>query len=121
MNDEELKKAIDIIINKPIIIQNMTSEDNKEYIGFDKENFETLEQTYYNCQYFARIQEQLMINLKDKDKEINRLNNIINEMEKFLKICSEKDDYDWTEYNKGVNNAYNYTLDKLKELKGDKE
>lgn len=55
--------------------------------------------------------------LREKYIEIERLNNIINELEKFLKISSEKDDYDLTEYNKGVNNAYNYTLDKLKELK----
>ena len=53
-------------------------------------------------------------------KETERLNNIINEMEKFLKINIEKDDYDLTEYNKGVNNAYNHTLDKLKELKENK-
>ena len=58
--------------------------------------------------------------IKDQHNEIERLNNIINELEKFLKINSEKDDYDLTEYNKGVNNAYNYTLDKLKELKENK-
>ena len=58
----------------------------------------------------------------DLENEIERLNNIINELEKFLKISSEKDDYDLTEYNIGVNNAYNYTLDYLKELKeSDKE
>jgi signal transduction histidine kinase len=63
------------------------------------------------CQDLTREELDLIVN------EIERLNNIINELEKFLKINSEKDDYDLTEYNKGVNNAYNYTLDKLKELK----
>ena len=59
--------------------------------------------------------------IEDLLDENERLNNIINELEKFLKINSEKDDYDLTEYNKGVNNAYNYTLDKLKELKEKKD
>ena len=114
--DEELKKAIDIIINKPIIIQKMTGEDNIVVYAFNKENFETLEQTYYNCQYFARNQEQLMINLKDKDKEIKRLNNIINELEKWLKqtqLLVLRND------NQPVY-KYQEVLDKLKELKENK-
>ena len=72
-----------------------------------------------NFEYFDR--EKAIQQLVLQHNEITRLNNIINELEKFLKINSEKDDYDLTEYNEGVNNAYNYTLDKLKELKEKKD
>lgn len=127
MNDEELKKAIDIIINKPITIQNMIGEDNKEYVGFDKENFETLEQTYYNCQYFARNQEQLMINLKDKDKEIKRLNNIIKRAIEYIEnnslyeIQYDEDIYENNVYMSGASDEI-ASRDLLDILKGsDKE
>ena len=84
-----------------------------------KELLETIKDTSRDyvgtngCLYqdISREELDLIIN------EIERLNNIINEMEKFLKINIEKDDYDLTDYNIGVNNAYSYTLDKLKELK----
>ena len=97
--DDDTKRRIftglfeytDRLVNEDIVVKTLNDKEKKEW--FNNEIFNI------------------------KDKEIERLNNIINELEKFLKISSEKDDYDLTEYNKGVNNAYNYTLDKLKELK----
>ena len=58
----------------------------------------------------------LSIELEEKDKEIERLNNIINELEKWLKFAINSDD---TEFFKG---AWSDTLRKLQELKdSDKE
>ena len=51
-----------------------------------------------------------------KDKEIERLNNIINELEKWLK--EQKEFYD-TEYPREYND-YDDVIDKLKELKENK-
>jgi len=67
------------------------------------------------CEY--SVGEYIKKEIEDLQNENKRLNNIINELEKFLKINIEKDDYDLTDYNIGVNNAYSYTLDKLNELK----
>jgi hypothetical protein len=47
--------------------------------------------------------------LEQKDKEIDRLNNIINELKKYLIEMSDKS---WND-----NGAYDDILDKLKELK----
>jgi len=47
---------------------------------------------------------------KELDKEINRLNNIIDELSKWL-IIKSKDNYKYTKYDE--------VLDKLNELKGD--
>ena len=79
---------------------------DKVYLKMSKESLVNIINQKRNCIGYLRI---------ERDKCFN----IINELEKFLKINSEKDDYDLTEYNKGVNNAYNYILDKLKELKED--
>lgn len=51
--------------------------------------------------------------LLNRDKEIERLNNIINELEKYIKESCWKDDW-------GVESIYVETLlNKLQELKGD--
>ena len=65
--------------------------------------------------------------LKEKDKEIDRLNNIINELEKILEY--EKNDYNGnldiethnidSEFLRGNSWEADYILDKLKELKGE--
>ena len=49
--------------------------------------------------------------LREKEKEINRLNNIIDELEKYLIKMSDRS---WDD-----NGAYDDVLDKLYELKGD--
>ena len=59
--------------------------------------------------------------LEEKDKEIERLNNIINELEKesYLGMIENQNNND---YAKGLYTAYKYINDKLQELKGvDKE
>ena len=59
--------------------------------------------------------------MAEKDKEIERLNNIINELEKesYLGMLENQNNND---YAKGLYTAYKYINDKLQELKGsDKE
>jgi flagellin-specific chaperone FliS len=83
-------------------------------------------QVDYICDYFKN--EALENKIEEKDKEIERLNNIINELEKWLEESIEKhtDDYiDW-KYDRNVYLAGSKKLqnvfDKLQELKGsDKE
>ena len=58
--------------------------------------------------------------IKDQHNEIERLNNIINELEKELKTISFDEIYEYTEYNKGVNASCIYILEKLQELKENK-
>lgn len=55
----------------------------------------------------------------EKDKEIERLNNIINELEKWIKkeIFDLTGDYDY----QGVVSGYENVLDVLQELKGSDE
>lgn len=57
----------------------------------------------------------------NKQAEINRLNNIINELEKDIDLELYKTRAN-NEYNKGLFNAFRYVKNKLQELKGsDKE
>ena len=56
--------------------------------------------------------------MKDKDKEIERLNNIINELEKFLEARLNK--LDIVGYDDDIFNGIELALGKLQELKGDK-
>ena len=71
------------------------------------------EQNYTDKDYACMQYEKLVIHLQ---KEIDRLNNIINELEKYIKESCWKDDW-------GVESIYVETLlNKLQELKGsDKE
>ena len=56
--------------------------------------------------------EELITAYDEKDKEIERLNNIINELEKYIKESCWKDDW-------GVESIYvKMLLNKLQELKG---
>ena len=54
--------------------------------------------------------------IEEKDKEIEKLNNIINELEKWLKEENMFDEYKDITYRETMG----YVLDKLKELIGDK-
>jgi len=54
--------------------------------------------------------------IKRKDEEIERLNNIINELEKDIDLELYKTRAN-DEYNKGLFNAFRYVKDKLEELK----
>lgn len=69
-------------------------------------------QPYYEksdcCSWIVELRKKVW----DKNKEINRLNNIIDELEKFLKENSKDLQFECSRYYKDI-------LDKLKELKGD--
>ena len=84
--------------------------DNKELI---QENIARLDK--------KRFAQELM--LAEKDKEIKRLNNIINELEKRLIFDSEESNEDYVEeYLEGCVDEASIILDYLQELKGsDKE
>lgn len=70
---------------------------------------ETLEAKAYQSDDYFKQRNELYIGNQEKDKEIKRLNNIINELEKWLEERSE-----FTNFGE--------VLDKLQELKGsDKE
>ena len=59
--------------------------------------------------------------IKEQDKEIERLNNIIDKLEIDIEIGTGNYTYD-TDYNRGLKDAFIYMNDKLQELKGsDKE
>ena len=71
---------------------------------------------------FLMFQAQCNIKLKEKNEEIERLNNIINELEKY--IIDFKEDYEKNEFqpNAKVYIYWKDLIDKLQELKGeDKE
>ena len=61
--------------------------------------------------------EELITIYDEKDKEIERLTNIIDELGKdiALELCKTRAN---DEYNKGLFNAFRYVKDKLQELKG---
>jgi len=77
----------------------------------EKVEYEDLLKNYY---------EKMEI-IEEQDKEIERLNNIINELEKDIDLELYKTRTN-DEYNKGLFNAFRYVKNKLQELKGsDKE
>ena len=100
MNKEEIQEALKII-REPIVV-NCT-----EYKYFDQENYDKLVRTYENCRWFVDNWEQFEQNIEYQKKEIERLNNIINELEKWIE--SKIDDVKY--------NSFDEVLDKLKELK----
>ena len=57
---------------------------------------------------------QILEYIEEKDREIERLNNIINELEEYLKENSKDLQFECSRYYKDV-------LDKLKGLKGEKD
>ena len=85
----------------------MSEEEAKEY--YNKLWLENKELIQENIDKLNKKRFALEMELIDKNKEIERLNNIINELEKYLNERSEYTNF-------GV------ILDKIKELKGsDKE
>lgn len=106
MNKEEIQEALKII-REPIVVNCV------EYKYFDQENYDKLVRTYENCRWFVDNWEQFEQNVEYQKKEIDRLNNVINELEKWLNnqiMISLK-------YEIGY---YKEVLDKLKELKEEK-
>ena len=72
---------------------------------------------FYHYKYCDFLYE----NLQEKDKEIERLNNIINELEKELKEyfnrVGENKKYVDTFYSQAIYNDIEHILDRLKELR----
>ena len=65
-----------------------------------------------------RIEKMNLIKaVERKDKEIERLHNIIDKLEIDIEIGTRKYTYD-TDYNRGLSDAFIYMNDRLKELKG---
>ena len=65
-----------------------------------------------------RIEKMNLIKaVERKDKEIERLHNIIDKLEIDIEIGTGKYTYD-TDYNRGLCDAFIYMNDRLKELKG---
>ena len=91
---------------------NMVKESNDEY-------FDYLQKCYDNYERPADNYVDLEIeysNEKEKDKEIERLNNIINELEKWLEERLER--LDIVGYDDDIFNGIELVLRKLQELKG---
>ena len=57
--------------------------------------------------------------IEGQEKEITRLNDIINELEDELENAINED-YEYNDYNRGVNNTINHILNRLKDLKENK-
>ena len=111
-----------------IKLPNITTSKLQEVIDYlDENNIEYIEE-YKRDEEIERLKEEYVIlqNASDeveeeKDREIERLNNIINEIEKesYLGRIENQNNND---YSKGLYTAYKYINDKIKELKGsDKE
>lgn len=101
MNKEEIQEALKII-REPIVV-NCT-----EYKYFDQENYDKLVRTYENCRWFIDNWEQFEQNVEYQKKEIDRLNNVINEIEAIVYADISNID---------VRISIQEVLDKLKELK----
>ena len=81
------------------------------YLICDKERYELLDKKH-------ELEAKQIINEQEKDKEIDRLNNIINELEKesYLGMVENQNNND---YSKGLYCAYEYINKRIKELKED--
>ena len=111
MNKEEIQEALKII-REPIVV-NCT-----EYKYFDQENYDKLVRTYENCRWFIDNWEQFEQNVEYQRKEIDRLNNVINELEKQLINETEKlHNISGDNFTTVGQSVYQEILDKLKELK----
>ena len=75
-------------------------------------------QDLFNYGYLLESNQILCKDIEEKDKEIERLNNIINELEKWLEEKDEEYQPYYSSYD--YNGEYEDCLDKLKELKGEK-
>ena len=65
-----------------------------------------------------KIKEEVEKKEQEKDKEIERLNNIIEKLEIDIEIGTGKYTYD-TDYNRGLSDAFIYMEARIKELKGE--
>lgn len=96
-------------MNKEPITLHLETFNNEEYILAD----ECIEAIGLH----RRTNTELHQTIEEKDKEIERLNNIINELEEWLFVqivINSEDDM--------IDTLYSWVLDKIKELKGsDKE
>lgn len=122
--NEELKELLNNLksvyeLNKPLtekykedcmrfIINTKEAELLLDYItNLQKEN----EELNRMCEIYS--QSLYNADLKKAEQEVDRLNNIINELEKYLEEESKYDEYVDVFYRKNMG----YVLDKLKELK----
>lgn len=104
MNKEELEEALKIV-KEPIIVNSV------EYKYFDRENYNKLVNAIDYCNYLsANVKPYVEV----QDKEIDRLNNIISELEKYLKEKQVLYGINQQRFSWGVCGD---ALDKLKELK----
>ena len=111
MNKEEINEAIKLI-KEPIIVNSI------EYKYFNQENYEKLLRVYENCRWFIDNYEQVLQNIKILQQKLQRKDNIINELKKWLEdyiklfdspdILEEQTLEDLKE-----------VLDKINELEGD--
>ena len=108
MNKEELNEALKII-NEPITVNSV------EYKYFDIDNYNKLVNVIDYCHY---LNDKVKPYVEAQDKEIDRLNNIINELEKWLEDYIKLfDDPDMLE--EQTCEDLKEVLNKLQELKGE--
>lgn len=108
MSEKEIQEALKTI-KEPITVNSI------EYKYFDQENYEKLINVYEKCQWFINNTEQFIQNFKNQQKEIDRLNNIIDELEKYLQKMKNATT---GKYQEAIQDTI-YFLNTLKELKGE--
>lgn len=83
--------------------------------------FTKIEDGYYRAKInnveLWEVDELLVWTIKEREKEIERLNNIIDKLEIDIEIGTGNYTYD-TDYNRGLKDAFIYMNDRLQELKG---
>ena len=87
---------------------------NKIKIGYKEYNCSNI--VYYHIQGLDSKSRYLKNEVSTKDKEIERLNNIIDKLEIDIEIGTGNYTYD-TDYNRGLKDAFIYMSDRLQELK----
>ena len=97
----------------------MSEEQIDELIEYNLEYFnKTLEDEQIANSMLDKV--ELETKLQEKNKEIERLNNIINTFEEWLEIEERKcKNYATNDYEGGYVDAINTIIEKLKELKGE--
>lgn len=86
MNEEEIKKALEII-KQPITVNCI------DYHYFDQENYDKLVAIFDNCRWFINNFEQLIDNFNDLQQENVRLKDKI---EKAIELIKHIDKYEET-------------------------
>ena len=82
MNEEEIKKALEII-KQPITVNCI------DYHYFDQENYDKLVAIFDNCRWFINNFEQLIDNFNNLQQENARLKDKNDKIEKWLKYKAE--------------------------------